>query len=130
MSELVLVERRADGVAVVTLNNPKVNALSQAVLSALYDVALDLTVNPPGAVVITGGDRLLAAGADISEFGEKRTSVEAREIYDAAAVASGRAWAGVDKPIIAKIDGFCIGGKGWTACTATSKLELMPMDKV
>jgi len=27
-------------------------------------------------------------------------------------------------------DGFCIDGKGWTACTATSKLELMPMDKV
>ena len=29
MGELVLVERRGDGVAVVTLNNPKVNALSQ-----------------------------------------------------------------------------------------------------
>ena len=55
MSELVLCERRDDGVAVVTLNNPKVNALSQEVLAALRDVAHDLTTNPPGAVVITGG---------------------------------------------------------------------------
>jgi hypothetical protein len=67
--DLVLCERRADGVAVVTLNNPKVNALSQAVLARLRAVAEDLTANPPGAVVITGGERIFAAGADISEFG-------------------------------------------------------------
>jgi len=67
--DLVLCERRADGVAVVTLNNPKVNALSQAVLTRLRAVAEDLTANPPGAVVITGGERIFAAGADISEFG-------------------------------------------------------------
>ncbi|MEY4361327.1 MAG: hypothetical protein RL391_633, partial [Actinomycetota bacterium] len=67
--ELVRVERFDDGVAVVTLNNPKVNALSQAVLARLADVAADLTADPPGAVVITGGERLFAAGADISEFG-------------------------------------------------------------
>ncbi len=35
MEDLVLLERRSDGVAVVTLNNPKVNALSQAVLARL-----------------------------------------------------------------------------------------------
>ena len=69
MGELVLLERRDDGVAVVTLNNPKVNALSQALLAELHEVALGLTADPPGAVVITGGERLFAAGADISEFG-------------------------------------------------------------
>ena len=51
MGELVLVERRDDGVAVVTLNNPKVNALSQALLAELHAAAVDLTENPPGAVV-------------------------------------------------------------------------------
>ena len=35
MGELVRVERRDDGVAVITLDNPKVNALSQALLSEL-----------------------------------------------------------------------------------------------
>ena len=69
MGELVLVERRGDGVAVVTLNNPKVNALSQALLADLHQAALGLTADPPGAVVVTGGERLFAAGADISEFG-------------------------------------------------------------
>ncbi|MEY3167708.1 MAG: hypothetical protein RLZZ343_1511, partial [Actinomycetota bacterium] len=68
MEDLVLLERRSDGVAIVTLNNPKVNALSQAVLARLREIALDLTANPPGAVVITGGERIFAAGADISEF--------------------------------------------------------------
>lgn len=58
-NNLVLLERRADGVAVITLNNPKVNALSQAVLAELRDIAHDLTNNRPGAVVVTGGERIL-----------------------------------------------------------------------
>ena len=68
MSELVQVERRDHGVAVVRLDNPKVNALSGALLGELGDAAQRLTADPPGAVVITGGDRIFAAGADISEF--------------------------------------------------------------
>ena len=59
MEDLVLLERRPNGVAVVTLNNPKVNALSQAMLARIKEIALDLTANPPGAVVITGGERIL-----------------------------------------------------------------------
>ena len=55
MEDLVLLERRPNWVAVVTLNNPKVNALSQAMLARIKEIALDLTANPPGAVVITGG---------------------------------------------------------------------------
>ena len=62
MGELVLVERRGDGVAVVTLNNPKVNALSQALLADLHQAALGLTADPPGAVVVTGGERLFLIG--------------------------------------------------------------------
>ncbi len=67
--ELVHLERRDDGVAVVTLDNPKVNALSFALLTQLKAAAEALHADPPGAVVITGGDRIFAAGADISEFG-------------------------------------------------------------
>ncbi|CAB4363393.1 MAG: enoyl-CoA hydratase/isomerase family protein [Actinobacteria bacterium] len=106
MSELVLVERRADGVAVVTLNNPKVNALSQAVLSALYDVALDLTVNPPGAVVITGGDRLLAAGADISEFAGRAEGA----LIGAGFHRALNAVAAIPRFVIAAVSGYALGG--------------------
>ena len=69
MADLVHVERRDDGVAVVTLDNPKVNALSTALLDQLATIAGQLTADPAGAVVVTGGDRVFAAGADISEFG-------------------------------------------------------------
>ena len=66
---LVTVERRDDGVAVVTLDHPKVNALSSELLRQLLGAATALTDDPPGAVVVTGGDRVFAAGADIAEFG-------------------------------------------------------------
>jgi len=104
--ELVQLERRADGVAVVTLNNPKVNALSQALLAELHEVALDLTANPPGAVVITGGERIFAAGADISEFGGAA---------EAAAIGAGfhralDAIAAIPRFVIAAVSGFALGG--------------------
>src|SRR6201989_2792092 len=67
--ELVRLERRDDGVAVLTLDNPKVNALSGALIRTLRRHAEALAADLPGAVVVTGGDRIFAAGADISEFG-------------------------------------------------------------
>ena len=69
MTSLVQVERRDDGVAVLQLDNPKVNALSMELLAQVEAAAGELTDDPPGAVVVTGGDRLFAAGADIAEFG-------------------------------------------------------------
>jgi enoyl-CoA hydratase len=66
---LVLVESPANGVFVLTLNSPKVNALSTAMLQRIYDVVTDLTLLAAHTVIITGGDRLFAAGAEISEFG-------------------------------------------------------------
>ena len=106
MGDLVLLERRADGVAVITLNNPKVNALSQALLADLHAAALDLTENPPGAVVVTGGERIFAAGADISEFSGPT---------EAAAIGAGfhralNAVAAIPRFVIAAVSGFALGG--------------------
>jgi enoyl-CoA hydratase len=104
--ELVLLERRDDGVAVVTLNNPKVNALSQEVLAALADVVEQLGVDPPGAVVITGGERIFAAGADISQFGG---SAEARVITEGFHAALD-AVAAIPRFVIAAVSGYALGG--------------------
>ena len=106
MGDLVLVERRDDGVAVVTLNNPKVNALSQALLADLRAAAEQLTADPPGAVVVTGGDRIFAAGADISEFGGPG---EARTI-GAGFHGALDAVAAIPRFVIAAVSGYALGG--------------------
>jgi enoyl-CoA hydratase len=105
-NDLVLLERRDDGVAVVTLNNPKVNALSSGTLAALTAVIGDLAVNLPGAVVVTGGDRIFAAGADISEF---RGPDEAR-VIGAAFHRALDAVAALPRFTIAAVSGYALGG--------------------
>jgi enoyl-CoA hydratase len=103
--QFVSVERRADGVAVVRLDRPKVNALSKALLAQLRDAADDLTADPPGAVVITGGDRF-SAGAEISEFGGP---TEAREIGGLFRDALG-AVAAIPRFTIAAVSRVALGG--------------------
>ena len=103
---LVTVERRGDGVAVVTLDHPKVNALSSELLRQLLGVATALTDEPPGAVVVTGSDRVFAAGADIAEFGGPD---EARVIGDLFLRALG-AVADIPRATVAAISGVALGG--------------------
>lgn len=117
---LVVLDRRPDGVAVVTLRNGKVNPLCVALLDQLQAVATDLTDDPARAVVVTGGERLFAAGADISEFA---ASVGAEggppfAIADSDRVAEiGRAFlqslnavAAIPCPTIAAVNGVALGG--------------------
>ena len=102
----VSVDRRDDGVALVQLDRPKANALSVALLEELAEIARALHADPPGAVVLWGGPRIFAAGADISEFGGPE---EARRV--------GRhflgtldAWATIPRVTIAAVNGFALGG--------------------
>jgi len=102
----VLIETPEVGVARVTLNNPKMNALSAEVLTALFDATQDSRVSTAAAVIISGGPRLFAAGADVTEFGGQR---EARQVTDnfhrtADAIAALQGFA------IASISGYALGG--------------------
>jgi enoyl-CoA hydratase len=103
---LVELERRDDGVAVVTLANGKVNALSQALLAELRAVAEELTSAPPGAVVVTGGERIFAAGADISEF----DGPEQAAVVTAGFHAALDAVAAIPRLVIAAVSGYALGG--------------------
>jgi enoyl-CoA hydratase len=109
---LVYVERRPDGVAVLRLDNPKVNALSRELLTQLEVAALDLQADPPGAVVVTGGDRLFAAGAEISEFWSGDTVISHAEVLDLGGHFDRalRAVAAIPRATIAAISGFALGG--------------------
>ncbi len=103
---LLSLERRDDGVAVVTLANGKVNALSTALLAELHTVAVELTDDPPGALVITGGERIFAAGADISEFGGTQEADEIGAAFHRALDAV----AAVPRFVIAAVTGYALGG--------------------
>jgi len=105
-TDLVRLERRDDGVAIVTLTAGKVNALSTAVLDELRRVADALTSERPGCVVVTGGPKIFAAGADISEFGGPAEA----EHVGAAFLAALDAIASIPRPTIASVSGFALGG--------------------
>jgi len=104
--ELLTLERRTDGVAVLTLAHGKVNALSLELLAEIRAAATELTADPPGAVVVSGGDRLFAAGADISQFGgpDEAATIGAafHEALDAVAA--------IPRFVIAAVSGFALGG--------------------
>ncbi|MET0910962.1 MAG: enoyl-CoA hydratase-related protein [Ilumatobacteraceae bacterium] len=106
MYELLTLERRDDGVAVITLRNGKVNALSSALLGELHKAVDELAAELPGAVVVTGGERIFAAGADINEFGGQQ---QARTVTDAFH-ATNDAIAALDRFVIAAVGGYALGG--------------------
>ena len=103
---LVNLDMRDDRVAVITLNNPKVNALAKGVLDDLQEIAHELHATRPGAVVITGGERIFAAGADISEFGGP---AEAKRVADTIHRAFDKV-AAIPAFVIAAISGYALGG--------------------
>jgi len=106
VTELVHLERRDDGVAVLTLDNPKVNALSSALLHQLRDHARALADEPPRAVLVTGGPKVFAAGADISEFAGPD---EARTVGTAFLEAL-EAVAAIPRATVAAVGGYALGG--------------------
>jgi enoyl-CoA hydratase len=121
----VTVDRRSDGVALVTLDRPKMNAMSRQLLSELRDVAQGLIDSPPGAVVVWGGERIFAAGAEISEFGGPS---EARVIGGLFRDAVG-AVAAIPRFTIAAVTGYALGGGcelalacDWRICADSARL--------
>jgi enoyl-CoA hydratase/carnithine racemase len=108
MSEdvFVTVERRDDGVALIRLDRPKMNALSTELRLQLAGVVADLNDDPPGAVVVWGGERIFAAGADIAEFkGSDEARVIGGKFRDAL-----DALAAFPRAVIAAVNGYALGG--------------------
>ena len=92
-----------DGIAVLTLNAPPVNALSAPVRDGLAEGFRQALANPAAkAIVLICEGKTFIAGADISEFGKKPSGASLYEVEDIIENAS--------KPTIAAIHGTALGG--------------------
>lgn len=98
------------GVALMTIDNPPMNALSPAVLADMKDSIHDaLEDNAVRVIIITGAGKAFVAGADITEIQKQKTEkdgadflVTGQELYNTIENAH--------KPFIAAINGYCLGG--------------------
>jgi len=120
-----MIARKADGIGWVIFNNPaRRNAVSlemwQGVQQIMADYAADDDVRV--AVLAGAGDKAFVSGADISEFEEKRNSAEAEEAYRQVSLGAQRALAAFEKPLMAMIQGFCVGGGVAVALSADIRI--------
>lgn len=101
-----------DRIAVVRLNRPaERNAMTLAMWRDMARIFHELGQDPDvRAIILTGAGSNFSVGADVSEFAKVRSNVEESVDYEVAVDASSDAIAGAPKPVIAVIEGYCLGG--------------------
>ena len=117
MSGEVLLSRDGD-IATVTLSQPeRMNALSQAMWQRLGEVAkaLDADESVRCVVVRGAGDKAFAAGADIAAFAAERANSRQAKEY-ARGISGLQLLAACRHPVVALIQGACVGGGLLVAC--------------
>lgn len=103
--------RVLDGVAVVTLDAPPVNALSAPLRAGLWDVLGRCGENPDiKAIVITATGKMFSAGADIREFGATARPPSLPQLCDLIETHS--------KPVVVAVQGQALGGGAEVALAA------------
>jgi enoyl-CoA hydratase len=105
-----LVHEISGKVALVEIDNPPVNSLSGELLinldSCIKELNQDKNVK---IIIITGKGRLFASGADINEMGKCKTAIQAKKMSQLGQ----KVFLNIEnssKPVIAAINGFCLGG--------------------
>lgn len=108
-----LVAEKENGIGWITFNNPaRHNAMSFEMWQAMAAVLNEYSGDPEIRVIVLkgAGEKAFVAGADISQFKERRTGPEAVAEYNAVADAANKALVNCTKPTIAMVRGYCIGG--------------------
>lgn len=111
-----------DGIAVVTVNSPPVNALSAAVRDGIAADMRRAAADPAAqAIVLICAGRTFIAGADISEFGKPPQGIPLHEMIEVLE--------GAPKPVVAALHGTALGGGLETALGAHYRVAV-PSAKV
>ena len=105
-----ILEEKRDRIGIITVNRPEqLNSMNSETRKEMADSFEKMDNDPKIAVVILTGSpgKAFIAGADIKEFAEMKleNSEEMKEDWRVTKVISG-----MKKPVIAMIDGFCLGG--------------------
>jgi enoyl-CoA hydratase len=121
MAELVRVETD-EGVATIRLDRPPMNAINSVLQEELRAAATEVGGDPAvRAVVLYGGEKVFAAGADVKEFAGQD---HAHLFRDAPRVISSiDAVARIPKPVIAAVTGYALGGGCELALTADFRVS-------
>jgi len=124
VSSDISVEREAEGLAVVTLDRPaKRNAISLSMWQSLKSIFHELgKTDEVRAVVLTGAGANFSAGADIGEFAIVRADARSGAIYERAEEEALLAVLHCNKPTIAQISGFAVGGACALACACDFRI--------
>jgi enoyl-CoA hydratase/carnithine racemase len=99
----------SDGVATLRLDRPKMNALDVAMQEEIRDAAAEASARDDvKAVVVWGGERVFAAGADVKEMAEMSyvDMVKRSGALQSAFTAVAR----IPKPVVAAVNGYALGG--------------------
>lgn len=108
MSDIVRLDV-ADGIGTIVLDRPKMNALDAEMQRRLVEVADEAAERDDvSAVIVWGGERVFAAGADVKEMSEMSYTDMAAHVRLLQRFS--RALAGIPKPTVAAITGFALGG--------------------
>ena len=112
-TEEKMLARKNGGVAEVIFNNPaRHNAVSLEMWKRLQEILTEFAADPSVRVLVVSGagGKAFVSGADISKFESERASEEAVKVYNATSSAAYEQLTSFPKPVIAKIQGYCIGG--------------------
>jgi enoyl-CoA hydratase/carnithine racemase len=116
-----MLSEKTGGIGWMTFSNPtKRNAMSLEMWSELAAILEDFRTDPAIRVVVMqgDGDRAFVSGADISQFEKSRSDADSAATYAAVSDGARAALHSFDKPLIALIRGYCMGGGLGIAMTA------------
>lgn len=122
MEKIDVVKR--DSLGVIIIKNPPYNSLSKAVFMGMHKGLEELKKDETIKIVVITGQGLFSAGADVVEINQMAQKGEKEQIKELIETAQGimSTIESLGKPVVAAIDGYCLGGGNEIAMSCTARV--------